>query len=368
MTLWGLALAGCGARPALVAEDSVPDLAALKARTAARTREVVLVDVAPPGGPPRRLAVHELPGPPGSDRVIVLVHGMLTDARAWRFVAGALAEDAEVWAVDLPGCGRSDTPPPTGRDPRRTGEPVPPGSYGYTPEELSRDVLAAMRERLARRDAAGLGPARVTLVGHSLGGHLAVRMLGDPALEAEFGPVRALVDQLVLVAGLDALVPKQDLTVRQIAASPAWRYELAEASGELRRLVEWRTFESVPDGVPALQEEAQFRLGYLADARRREAARATIGRLLPWVEPALVRPDWLEMERAEGFSRLIRARTLVVWGRRDELLPVSMGYKLAAEIPGARLVTMERTMHSPQLERPRELASIVRGFVAGGGR
>ncbi|MCI0637277.1 MAG: alpha/beta hydrolase, partial [Actinobacteria bacterium] len=43
---------------------------------------------------------------------------------------------------------------------------------------------------------------------------------------------------------------------------------------------------------------------------------------------------------------------LIIWGSRDETLPVSMGYKLAAQLPRARLVVVPGCMHSVHLEEP----------------
>jgi pimeloyl-ACP methyl ester carboxylesterase len=61
--------------------------------------------------------------------------------------------------------------------------------------------------------------------------------------------------------------------------------------------------------------------------------------------------------------RRIRARTLVVWGRDDRLVPLAHGEAYRDAIAGAELKVIERCGHAPQFERPAELAAIIRQFV-----
>ena len=61
--------------------------------------------------------------------------------------------------------------------------------------------------------------------------------------------------------------------------------------------------------------------------------------------------------------RSIGAPTLVVWGGRDTLLPPSYGRRLAAMIPGATYVELERAGHSPQWEAPTEFEHALLSFL-----
>jgi pimeloyl-ACP methyl ester carboxylesterase len=54
---------------------------------------------------------------------------------------------------------------------------------------------------------------------------------------------------------------------------------------------------------------------------------------------------------------------LVVWGREDELLPVSMGEKLRDGIPGAKLAVFDQCGHVPQLEKPADFNRAVLDFL-----
>ena len=60
--------------------------------------------------------------------------------------------------------------------------------------------------------------------------------------------------------------------------------------------------------------------------------------------------------------RALKTPTLVVVGRRDQMTPQKAGRALAAEIPGAKLVTLDAG-HSMMSERPRELLDALKDFL-----
>ncbi|MHC5022162.1 MAG: alpha/beta fold hydrolase [Planctomycetota bacterium] len=74
-------------------------------------------------------------------------------------------------------------------------------------------------------------------------------------------------------------------------------------------------------------------------------------------------PDWDRIEELERQYANIHVPVLLIWGRRDSTLPASMGYKLAAQLPNARLEVLDRCTHGVCREAPRALAGLVRKFV-----
>ena len=99
----------------------------------------------------------------GRGPAIILVHGLGGFAESWRHNVPALAERATVYAVDLPGFGRSGKPP---------------GRY---------DLQFLARALHAFVDA--LGVSQVSLVGHSLGGAVCVTYaLTHPAFVERTAP------------------------------------------------------------------------------------------------------------------------------------------------------------------------------------
>lgn len=60
----------------------------------------------------------------------------------------------------------------------------------------------------------------------------------------------------------------------------------------------------------------------------------------------------------------VRAPTLIVWGKQDRIVPIVCGQQYRDAIAGARLETME-CGHFAEIEKPSELARLVRDFVGG---
>ena len=55
---------------------------------------------------------------------------------------------------------------------------------------------------------------------------------------------------------------------------------------------------------------------------------------------------------------------LVVWGRRDTVIPLAHGVALAEAVPGARLEVFERSGHFPHLTEPDRLARLLADWMA----
>ncbi|HVZ56366.1 MAG TPA: alpha/beta hydrolase [Chitinophagaceae bacterium] len=90
----------------------------------------------------------------GEGPVLVLVHGFGEDGRVWAGQAGPLADRYRVIVPDLPGSGRSDLMP------------------GAAIEDLADQVHILLERELGTRQ--DLLNERVILVGHSLGGYIAL--------------------------------------------------------------------------------------------------------------------------------------------------------------------------------------------------
>jgi pimeloyl-ACP methyl ester carboxylesterase len=158
------------------------------------------------------------------------------------------------------------------------------------------------------------GPAH--LVGHSMGGHIAAELAAD---------FPALVDRLVLV---DAAAGPFDATLAPEALA------------------------GLPTLLRALSPE--FIRMLLNDAA--SAGPATIARAFSALLAADLAPKLGQ----------ITAPTLVVWGAHDLLVPLVVGRRLAAAIPGAQLAVLPRTGHNPMIERPATFNPLVANFLLTG--
>src|SRR5262245_56238620 len=194
----GMLGAGCASTSysKLKDEDAIPELAALKAQALAHAKHTTKVETCGccTDAPPVKVAIHQMEKP-GHDKLIVFIHGVFSDSTAWRFIAGDLAADHDLWLVDLPGCGESDKP-----------DPAKMGREGYTPTDLASPGLDAIRDRLAARG----GDQRFCIVAHSLGAMVALRMFADERVRARHGDVLARVDRMILSAPVDVELHRPD--------------------------------------------------------------------------------------------------------------------------------------------------------------
>jgi pimeloyl-ACP methyl ester carboxylesterase len=258
----------------------------------------------------------------GSGPVLVFIHGILGSRRSWAQLMSLLVRDFTVIAPDLLGHGDS-------------AKPRGDYSLGAHAGRL-RDLLDALEVE------------RVTLVGHSLGGGVAMQFVW-------LFPHRC--ERLVLVAsgGLGRYVspilraptlPGAEWVLPLI--SQPWLLRGGELlAGQLRRV-------GVRSG-PDLQELWR---GYvsLGDAEARRAFLATIR--------TVVDPGGQSVSALEWLPALAQTPTLLVWGARDRMLPVAHGIAARQAIPGSRLEIFERAGHIPHLSDPPRFAVLLRDFVA----
>ncbi len=358
----GLGLVGCASGVVLSRECDVPELAALLAEREALPARSETVRTVVDG---RALAVHvRVVGDSARprERVIVLVHGMLADHRAFRFVEAGLArgesasaeDDADLLLVDMPGFGSSEVARGQKFDERDCGV-----------EAIAERVVQAVEGVLAREASNAPAARRIALVGHSMGGAVVLRAMCDPLLRSRHAGVLDRVDRMVLIAPVDVAVPTPPRSVVRFLETSEAMFGLGGMTGELRRDIERETALQTGAGCTPLVEEAGTRLEYLDDASRRRVMRSMFLQASPIT--AERRPDWARVAMLEDqYQRLDDAgpvAVLLVWGRFDEFTPVAGGYKLASQVPGARLHVFDGVKHSPQIERPAEVVGLVRGFL-----
>ena len=350
LALAALALAACAsAYGRLRSETEIPECRRYIDLAAAVPHVGRLVPAGDAGGEKVRLSLEQR-GTGKSDRVDVLVHGVLSDSRTWRYVAAELSGDRDVLTIDLPGCGGSDKP-----------DPSVVGDDAYAPSAMARNVLAALREFMTTR---GTRP-RMTIVGHSLGTAVVLRMLGDPALRAEFADVVECVDRAVFLSPLAFAFERPDPLFERIAALTAVEVTMGEVLGILRGAVADTIWNGVEDPTRAPREEADRLFEILSAGDTRHAGQAMIRSAVPFTAEG--RCDWVRIERLEDDYDNVRVPCLLVAGGRDETLPQAMAFRLRELLPRAWLRILPRAMHALPTERPQECAQLVRDFDVTGG-
>ena len=279
--------------------------------------------------------------------VLVLLNGVFSDGRTWRFNTALLAERYDLLVVDLPGTGRSvGTDPDTQPEDHFTLEWMAARTYR---------ALAAWQEQSQERRP-------LVLVGHSYSGAVILRMLGRPTLREQFAEERALVRGAVLIASADVGTAGWSTTLVELAKLSETEVALGGALGVL----ESRVIAGIESGVErpaesALQQEAERMIGALTDPDRRRSSQLMLRRIRPVdAEDRPIAALTRDLSRDHG---RVDIPTMLLWGRNDDTLTLDTARKLNAEIPGSRLVVVEEAKHSVHQEQPFATTAAIRAFV-----
>ena len=259
----------------------------------------------------------------GSGPPVVLVHGMVNSSRHWEKVALALADRYTLIAPDLIGHGDSAGPR---------------GDYSLGAHASRiRDLLAA------------IGVESATLVGHSYGGGVAMQF---------FWQFPQRTERLALISS-GGLGPE---------VSPMLRSAALPGASALLSLVANRRLVTALDAAGARLRERGLHAGVHLQA----VARA----MHPLTGPG-ARGAFLQTLRSviDGRGQRVAANdrlyllghaptpTLIVWGGRDNTIPIAHGRAAHQAIPSSRFEVLDRAAHFPHLEDPAGLATVLAGFL-----
>ena len=235
----------------------------------------------------------------GSGPPVIILHGWGGTIESVKPIVQCLGRDYTTFALDFPGFGESTQPPDT---------------WGV------QDYAGWLIDAMDR-----LGCERAHILGHSFGGRVGI------ALAARF-PAR--VERLILV----------DAAGIRPALGTAVRLRVRAFKG-LRSLL-----GVIP--IPAWRERALTRLRTSfgsADYREANAMRAIFVRVVN--------------EDLRPLLPAIEVPTLLVWGERDEDVPVAYGRLMAEEIPDARLEVLPGAGHFSYMDRLPQFCRVVRDFL-----
>jgi pimeloyl-ACP methyl ester carboxylesterase len=256
----------------------------------------------------------------GRGPLLVLLHGIAGNATTWEETMLRLSEHHAVIAPDLLGHGESAKP--------RADYSL--GAYANT----IRDLLGA------------LGYERGTIIGHSLGGGIAMQfayqfpercerlvLVSSGGLGREVHPLL----RAAALPGAEAVLPWLCMAGRQsvLAITHVLGRVGLRASTDLEEI--WRNFSS------------------LEESGARQAFVHTVRGIID-----------LGGQRVSATDRLYLAAelpTLIVWGERDPLIPVHHAREAHDRIPGSRLEIFAGAGHFPYRDDPQRFAATVLDFV-----
>jgi pimeloyl-ACP methyl ester carboxylesterase len=259
----------------------------------------------------------------GEGPALLLLHGIGNNCQTWAGVIDRLAENHTVIAPDLLGHGASDKPR---------------GDYSIAAYANGmRDLLTV------------LGIERATVVGHSLGGGIALQF-------AYQFPERC--ERLALV-GSGGLGPELSAGLRAATLPGAELVltALTGISGPLRsgfralevigRLGGWQRLHDVAQAGDAL-------LG-LKDIEARRAFLRTLRGVVDARGQAVTAIDRLYLADAIPM--------LVVWGGRDPIVPAEHAETVRRLVPSARVEVFAQSGHWPHLDEPDRFARVLERFI-----
>jgi pimeloyl-ACP methyl ester carboxylesterase len=328
----------------LPSELDIPELADL-ARSWAQLPKTTRLFRTVRNGVPAHMAAH-LVGSQTNTEVRVCLHGIASQSENWKYVAGALGDKYDLWLIDLPGCGASDSP-----DPKAMG----PG--GYSPAGMGERVLQVLEALQAERPQ----PVRLLIVAHSFGGMIALRMFADDDLRRRHNVLFSSVNGLVLFAPCDVFTQSTE-TWRTVLGLNGFKVFAGNTLGLLPRAMEDSLRSAYRN--PALVSREQFDQGMrqLVHSQDRAVMKAMLSQAIPWRVFNKV-PDHEVLHALEAGYKNVSVPCLIAWGHCDETLLLGMGHKLKDELPDARLVIVPETKHWLQLERPRICARLICQFA-----
>jgi pimeloyl-ACP methyl ester carboxylesterase len=275
-----------------------------------------------------RLAVRD-EGPIHAEATVVLLHGLCLEQGSW---AGQIRDLTRRWgdririiSYDHRGHGRSD-PAPTST---------------YVVEQLAADLA----DVLAALDVTG----PLTLVGHSMGGMVALAYLGRPPADRPVEP-----HGVVLVATAAGRLAEHG--VARLLASPATDVLCKLAARVPQRAVRLLTKPVRATFALQVGDNARATLTSLFDTALAAASHTTAVGFLPG------------LRSYDQYSTLasIRARTTIISGGADLVTPPSHSRDMAAAIPGATHVHLPTAGHMLPHEASHEVTDAISRMVATG--
>ncbi len=257
----------------------------------------------------------------GDGPVILLLHGITSSSRTWKAITPRLARDYTVIAPDLLGHGHSAKPE---------------GDYslgGYA--SGIRDLMIA------------LGIPKVTVVGHSLGGGVAMQFayqfpqrVSRLALVAT-GGIGPEVNPILRAAALPGAELVLPVLFNPTVRNALFRFRRGVSSIGLKPNPD---LEGVADGFASLTR---------ADARRAflDTVRSVIG------------PAGQRVSADDRLYLTAEIPSLIVWGDHDRIIPVEHARTAHRLMPGSRLEIFANAGHFPFNDDPERFARILREFI-----
>ena len=248
---------------------------------------------------------------------VLFIHGLGSSSLAWRDIPDALSHYFHTITIDLIGFGASEKPE----------------TADYTIKGFSKFIEDFLKERIGIEKKEH---KKINIVGHSLGGYIAAQV----AIEN-----KKMIEKLVLIDSSGLLEgPTQLLKDYRVAATevnPVTRYEKVK-----------RVLEDLYAGPSRLLPVAVDLFEYTIEKPGAKHA----------FEAAFDNSTTTQIEQ-EGFQQIDDIPCLVIWGEKDNLIPIEYYYKFRQKLPKAKYETITDAGHSPFIEKTALVYEKLRTFL-----
>jgi pimeloyl-ACP methyl ester carboxylesterase len=256
----------------------------------------------------------------GTDGAIVLLHDIPSGAFVWADVMSQLASlNRAVYAIDMLGYGQSDHP-----------WPADTSNWGHA------DGLKMLFEQL--------NLTNIILVGHGLGGSVA-QVLAT-RLSRERVAALVLVDSTCYEHGFAENWPLPEMKKRQDYDAPK-ETKVEDMMKDLR--------ETLPNGSENPQHFGAF-IGNYIDQWDSE-----LGKEVLFQHIRLLNPNYTNSVSSD--LRVIGKPALIIWGEKDQQMPLKLAQRLHRNIPESRLVIIPAAGHMVLFDAPGAVASALVDFI-----
>ena len=265
---------------------------------------------------------------------LLILPGWGSNSEHWQRVKESLEKKGiEVLVLDLPGFGIIPSPPkPWGRDDylnwilQKVKDYNPPTTRG-----AQRSWEGGGRVGVPPEGRAPKNWEKFNLLGHSFGGGLAVKMATNPSLFKKGGEV----EKLILCA--PAIIKRKSIKTYLF-------YWLAFLGRRIFSLPGFKIF--YPQAQKLVYKLAGTRDYYVADRTMKETMKKIA-----------------KEEDLEVVLEKIKVPTLILWGKKDDVLPLKDAYRIKEKIKRSQLRILPGARHSPHREAPEELSKIILNFL-----
>jgi pimeloyl-ACP methyl ester carboxylesterase len=270
----------------------------------------------PPEAPVNLYYEEQGKGPP-----VLLLHGFGASTYTWRHIVPELAPTHRVIAVDFKGFGQSDKP--------------------FDERYSVLDQAELIAQLVEDKDLRNL-----TIVGHSFGGGVALRL----ALEADTR-LDGRIARLVL---LDSIAYQQQIPVffRLLEVPLVSQVGVRMVPPEMQTRVALQI--AYHDDSKIDPEQVEIYAAPLKTAAGKHAIVQSARQIVP-----------KDIDTLPERFKTITLPTLILWCDHDRIVPLDVGIKLRRTLPNSTLRLVEGCGHMPQEEQPEATLLLLKGFIGG---